>query len=115
MSGYVLQDDVLHAELTVLETLSCHAQLRLAGKVDDPAERADIIDEVIEYMDIGHIKDVIIGDSRRKGISGGERKRVCIGVELLTRQKLLFLDEPTSGLDSSTALKIISVLKKDPD
>ena len=111
MSGYVLQDDVLHAELTVLETLQYHAQLRLAGKVDDPAEREDIIDEVIEYMGIGHIKDVIIGDSRRKGISGGERKRVCIGVELLTRPKLLFLDEPTSGLDSSTALKIITVLK----
>ena len=111
MSGYVLQDDVVHAELTVLETLQYHAQLRLAGKVDDPAEREDIIDEVIDLMGIAHIKDVIIGDSRRKGISGGERKRVCVGIELLTRPKLLFLDEPTSGLDSSTALKIISVLK----
>ena len=111
MSGYVLQDDVLHAELTVIETLRYHAQLRLAGKVESSAELEDIVEEVIDLMGIGHIKDVIIGDSRRKGVSGGERKRVCVGIELLTRPKLLFLDEPTSGLDSSTALKIIGVLK----
>lgn len=47
--------------------------------------------DVIELMGIGHIQDVIIGDTRRKGISGGERKRVCVAIELLTAPKLLFL------------------------
>jgi hypothetical protein len=62
-------------------------------------------------MGIGHVRDVIIGDTRRKGISGGERKRVCVAIELLTQPKLLFLDEPTSGLDSTTAYDVCSALK----
>jgi len=111
MSAYVLQDDLLHAELTVLETISYAAKLRLAGKVQSDEERDDIVDEVIALMGISHVKDVIIGDTRKKGISGGERKRVCVAIELLTHPKLLFLDEPTSGLDSTTALKVISALK----
>lgn len=111
MSAYVLQDDLLHAELTVLETISYAAKLRLAGKVASDEEREDIVDEVIALMGISHVKDVIIGDTRKKGISGGERKRVCVAIELLTRPKLLFLDEPTSGLDSTTALKVITALK----
>ncbi len=111
MSAYVLQDDLLHAELTVLETITYAAKLRLAGKVASDEERDDIVDEVIALMGISHVKDVIIGDTRKKGISGGERKRVCVAIELLTRPKLLFLDEPTSGLDSTTALKVITALK----
>ncbi len=111
MSAYVLQDDLLHAELTVLETVTYAAKLRLAGKVASDDERDDIVEEVIALMGISHVKDVIIGDTRKKGISGGERKRVCVAIELLTRPKLLFLDEPTSGLDSTTALKVIGALK----
>ena len=111
MSAYVLQDDLLHAELTVLETVTYAAKLRLAGKVASDDERDDLVEEVIELMGISHVKDVIIGDTRKKGISGGERKRVCVAIELLTRPKLLFLDEPTSGLDSTTALKVIGALK----
>jgi ATP-binding cassette subfamily G (WHITE) protein 2 len=62
-------------------------------------------------MGIGHVRDVIIGDTRKKGISGGERKRVCVAIELLSRPKLLFLDEPTSGLDSTTAYSVCAALK----
>lgn len=110
MSAYVLQDDLLHPELTVKETIAYHAELRLAGKMseDDRKQRQA---DAIALMGIGHIQDVIIGDTRRKGISGGERKRVCVAVELLTAPKLLFLDEPTSGLDSTTALSVCRALK----
>jgi ABC-type multidrug transport system ATPase subunit len=110
MSAYVMQDDLLHAELTVEETIRYAARLRLANKCTDD-EMEDRIDEVIGMVDVGHTRSVIIGDTRRKGISGGERKRVCVAIELLTRPKLLFLDEPTSGLDSTTALKVIGCLK----
>lgn len=62
-------------------------------------------------MGISHCKDVIVGDTRRKGISGGERKRLCIAIELLSKPLLLFLDEPTSGLDSTTAFTVTHALK----
>lgn len=114
MSAYVMQDDLLHPELTVKETISYAAQLRYVGNGDETItaeERVSRENEVIELMGIGHIRDVIIGDTRRKGISGGERKRVCVAIELLNRPKLLFLDEPTSGLDSSTAFSLCAALK----
>jgi len=103
MSAYVMQDDLLHAELTVRETVKYAADLRLAGQMDEEARKQRQID-VLNLMGISHVADVIIGDTTRKGISGGERKRVCVAIELLTGPKLLFLDEPTSGLDSQTAL-----------
>eukprot|EP00602_Paraphysomonas_sp_CaronLab_P006649 CAMPEP_0185035536 /NCGR_PEP_ID=MMETSP1103-20130426/27085_1 /TAXON_ID=36769 /ORGANISM="Paraphysomonas bandaiensis, Strain Caron Lab Isolate" /LENGTH=593 /DNA_ID=CAMNT_0027572661 /DNA_START=1 /DNA_END=1782 /DNA_ORIENTATION=+ len=110
VSAYVMQDDLLHAELTVYETLSYAAQLRLVDMTN--AERQTRIEEVMKMMGIEHCRDVIIGDTRRKGISGGERKRVCVAVELLRKPKLLFLDEMTSGLDSSTSLKLCTALKR---
>ncbi len=109
MSAYVMQDDLLHAELTVYETLYYSAQLRMRGYTTE--ERLHRIEEVLELMGINHRRDVIIGDTRRKGISGGERKRVCVAIELLNHPKLLFLDEPTSGLDSTTAFSVTKALK----
>ena len=110
MSAYVMQDDLLHAELTVFETLSYAANLRLP-KGFTKEQRADRVEEVLALMGISYCKEVIIGDTRRKGISGGERKRVCVAIELLTMPKLVFLDEPTSGLDSTTALAVCETLK----
>lgn len=109
ISAYVMQDDLLHAELTVAETLSYAAQLRLVDMSDD--DRNKRVDEVLQMMGIEHCRNVIIGDTRRKGISGGERKRVCVAMELLRKPKLLFLDEMTSGLDSTTSLKLCTTLK----
>ena len=111
MSAYVMQDDLLHPELTVAETLSYAAQLRFGAKVTAAWRKEREID-VLELMGINHVRDVVIGDARVKGISGGERKRVSIAIELLTSPKLIFLDEPTSGLDSSTALSVCSSLKQ---
>lgn len=111
MSAYVMQDDLLHAELTVFETLTYAANLRLP-KGFTKEQRVDRVEEVLSLMGITYCKGVIIGDTRRKGISGGERKRVCVAVELLTSPKLVFLDEPTSGLDSTTALAVCETLKQ---
>lgn len=92
MSAYVMQDDLLHAELTVAETIKYAAELRLSGTMD-AEQRAQRQKDVIALLQIEHVQDVIIGDTQRKGISGGERKRVCVAVELLTAPKLIFLDE----------------------
>eukprot|EP01041_Mallomonas_annulata_P006045 gene6045-12187_t len=110
MSGYVMQDDLIHSHLTVQETLMFTARLRM-HKDTTAEERSSRVEEVLKTMGISYCVDVIIGDTRTKGISGGERKRVCVGMELLMNPKLLFLDEPTSGLDSTTALSLCSTLK----
>lgn len=68
--------------------------------------------EVIQFLGLGHIMDNPIGDVETRGISGGERKRVNIGMELVASPSILFLDEPTSGLDSSTSLEVCKLLKQ---
>ena len=110
ISGYVMQDDLVHTEITVFETLLYTAQLRMPKGVTTEQIKKRI-NEVINLVDISHCRNVVIGDSRFKGISGGERKRLCIAMELLSKPQLLFLDEPTSGLDSANALAISRVLK----
>lgn len=110
MSAYVMQDDVLMAELTVQETMEFTSKLRM-DKHATEEERHKRIDELLELLGIAHVKDVKVGNSVKKGISGGERKRLCIAMELLSRPSLLFLDEPTSGLDSFTSLTVCSALK----
>lgn len=68
--------------------------------------------EVIQFLGLGHIMDNPIGDVETRGISGGERKRVNIGMELVASPSILFLDEPTSGLDSATSLEVCKLLKQ---
>jgi ATP-binding cassette subfamily G (WHITE) protein 2 len=110
MSGYVMQDDLIHAMLTVQETLMYTAALRMPNTCLLP-EREARCDECLKTMGIEYCRDVIVGDTRNKGISGGERKRLCVAMELITKPKLLFLDEPTSGLDSTTALSLMHTMK----
>lgn len=111
MSGYVMQDDLLDGNFTVYETLQYSARLRMSATTS-AQERTRRIRDVLRLLDIGHVKHIFVGDTRRKGISGGERKRLCIAMELLADPKLLFLDEPTSGLDAFTAMSVIARLKK---
>lgn len=111
MTAYVMQDDVVHAELTVEETLWFTANLRMSAETSEK-ERWQRINEVIDIMGIDYVRHVFVGGGRIKGLSGGERKRTCIAMELLNRPKLLFLDEPTTGLDSTTAFSVCSALKK---
>ena len=69
------------------------------------------VNEIIDALQLTKAADTLVGDEYIRGLSGGERRRVTIGVELLTDPSLLFLDEPTSGLDSSTAVSIMEILE----
>jgi ABC-type multidrug transport system ATPase subunit/ABC-type multidrug transport system permease subunit len=109
--GYVPQDDILHGELTVFEALYYTARLRLPGDTTD-AEIDQRIDRTLNKLQIGHIRNSLIGSPTRKVVSGGERKRVNVAMELLTDPPVLFLDEPTSGLSSEDALLVMQGLRE---
>uniref|UniRef100_A0A914P039 ABC transporter domain-containing protein n=1 Tax=Panagrolaimus davidi TaxID=227884 RepID=A0A914P039_9BILA len=111
IAGYVMQDDLLNGSLTVEETLMYTAELRLPRDFTNE-QRKQRVRETMSEMGVTHVRDVIIGTPLKKGISGGERKRVCVGMSLLSRPQLLFLDEPTSGLDSVTALDLLHTFNK---
>ncbi|KAI3855558.1 hypothetical protein MKX03_006596 [Papaver bracteatum] len=107
--GFVTQDDVLFPHLTVRETLTYAALLRLP-KTLTKQHKAQRAVEIICDLGLERCQDTMIGGTFVRGISGGERKRVCIGNEILLNPSLLFLDEPTSGLDSTTALRMVRML-----
>jgi ABC-type multidrug transport system ATPase subunit len=71
-----------------------------------------MVNRVIEFLGLTRCKDTYVGDNRIRGISGGEKKRTSIGLELLINPSIMFLDEPTTGLDSTTALNLITFLNK---
>ena len=104
--GYVPQKDIIHMELTVCQALDFAAQLRMP-KDTTKEERHKRVMEVLEDLDLTHRKDVQIS-----GLSGGQQKRVSIGVELLTRPGLFFLDEPTSGLDPGTETVFMHLMRR---
>ncbi|KAI4348846.1 hypothetical protein L6164_009516 [Bauhinia variegata] len=108
--GFVAQDDVLFPHLTVRETLTYAARLRLPKTLTKEQKEKRAID-VIHELGLERCQDTMIGGSFVRGVSGGERKRVSIGNEILINPSLLFLDEPTSGLDSTTALRIVQMLQ----
>ncbi|KAJ0430915.1 putative ABC-type maltose transporter [Helianthus annuus] len=107
--GFVTQDDVLYPHLTVLETLTYAAMLRLPKSLthEEKVEQAELI---ILELGLTRCRDSIVGGPLIRGVSGGERKRVSIGQEMLVNPSLLLLDEPTSGLDSTTALRLMATL-----
>ncbi|KAJ3271639.1 hypothetical protein HDV01_006509 [Terramyces sp. JEL0728] len=108
--AYVEQDEILFKKLTVFETLRYSALLRLPSKMTI-AEKEARVNTVIAQLGLTGCKDTQIGDELDRGISGGERKRVSIGIELVTNPHILFLDEPTSGLDAFNAYNTIKTLK----
>lgn len=109
-TGFVTQDDVLYPHLTVRETLIYAALLRLPRHLSNQDKR-EYADAIIAELGLTRCRNTIIGGPLLRGVSGGERKRVSIGHEMLTNPSLLFLDEPTSGLDSTTAQRIIFTLQ----
>jgi len=111
VTGFVPQDDIVHESLTVREQIFFSARLR--NKVDTSAKRiGGITEDVLNVMQIHEIQNSIVGGVVKRGISGGQRKRVNIGLELASNPTVLFLDEPTSGLDSSSSLAVVASLKK---
>lgn len=109
--GFVPQDDIMHRTMTVEETLYFSARTRLDYKTPK-AEINDIVDRVIKVLKLEDIRHSEIGDESKRGISGGQRKRVNIGMELVAEPCLLFLDEPTSGLDSSASREVCEALRQ---
>ncbi|KAL6962766.1 ABC transporter G member 11 [Sarracenia purpurea var. burkii] len=109
-AAYVTQDDNLIGTLTVRETISYSAQLRLPNKMGWSEKRA-LVESTIVEMGLQDCADTVIGNWHLRGISGGEKRRVSIAVEILMRPRLLFLDEPTSGLDSASAFFVTQTLR----
>ena len=109
--GFVRQNDYLLPYLTVRETLTFAASLRLPRSVDR-AQRAEIVEQTILELGLSDVADVVVGggEGARKGISGGERRRLSIGCTLVTLPSVLILDEPTSGLDAFTSHLLLLLL-----
>ncbi|XP_028768168.1 ABC transporter G family member 11 [Neltuma alba] len=109
-AAYVTQDDNLIGTLTVRETISYSARLRLPDKMPWSDKRA-LVESTIIAMGLQDCADTVIGNWHLRGISGGEKRRVSIALEILMRPRLLFLDEPTSGLDSASAFFVTQTLR----
>ncbi|KAM4900300.1 broad substrate specificity ATP-binding cassette transporter ABCG2 isoform 1-T2 [Sylvia borin] len=110
-SGYVVQDDVVMGTLTVRENLNFSAALRLPKSVKEQ-EKNERVNQVIKELGLSRVADSKVGTQFTRGVSGGERKRTSIGMELITDPAILFLDEPTTGLDASTANAVLLLLKR---
>jgi ABC-type multidrug transport system ATPase subunit/pSer/pThr/pTyr-binding forkhead associated (FHA) protein len=104
--GYVPQDDIIHRELTVYKTLYYVARLRLSRDIS-VNEINQIVNEVMDVTGLAERRDVPISQ-----LSGGQRKRVSIAVELITKPSVIFLDEPTSGLDPATEEKVMKLFRQ---
>uniref|UniRef100_A0A673X7I0 ATP binding cassette subfamily G member 2 (JR blood group) n=1 Tax=Salmo trutta TaxID=8032 RepID=A0A673X7I0_SALTR len=111
LSGYVVQDDVVMGTLTVRENLRFSAALRLPRSVPQKEKEARVNDLITE-LGLTKVADAKVGTEMMRGISGGERKRTNIGMELIIDPSVLFLDEPTTGLDASTANSVLLLLKR---
>jgi len=107
--AYVMQDDVLFPNLTVYETFEFAARMRLPKKIPN-AVKAKLVDGIINELGLSKAKGTRIGNAMYRGVSGGERKRTNIGIELLSGASLIFLDEPTSGLDAFQAMNVMESL-----
>ncbi|XP_047434836.1 broad substrate specificity ATP-binding cassette transporter ABCG2d [Mugil cephalus] len=111
LSGYVVQDDVVMGTLTVRENLRFSAALRLPSSVPQ-SEKEARVNHLIKELGLTKVADSKVGTQMTRGISGGERKRTNIGMELIIDPAVLFLDEPTTGLDASTANSVLLLLKR---
>lgn len=109
VSGFVYQDDVILPTMTVREAIYMSAKLRLPEKSSE-FEINSRCDEMIRILSLQKCSSTPIGSAMSKGISGGERKRVSLAMELIPNPSILFLDEPTSGLDTVNAYNVISLL-----
>nr|GEV83862.1 ABC transporter G family member 26 [Tanacetum cinerariifolium] len=109
--GFVTQDDVLYPQLTVEETLIFAAFLRLSSNMSQ-RQKLDRVEIILKELGLERCRKTRVGGGFISGISGGERKRTSIGYEILVDPSLLLLDEPTSGLDSTSANKLIQILRE---
>nr|XP_011459358.1 PREDICTED: ABC transporter G family member 28-like isoform X2 [Fragaria vesca subsp. vesca] len=110
--GFVPQDDIVHGNLTVEENLWFSARCRLSSNLPQP-EKVLVVERVIESLGLQAVRDSMVGTVEKRGISGGQRKRVNVGLEMVMEPSLLILDEPTSGLDSSSSNLLLRALRRE--
>ncbi|KAL4379686.1 hypothetical protein GQ457_02G037050 [Hibiscus cannabinus] len=111
ISAYVMQDDMLFPMLTVEETLMFAAEFRLPRTLSKSKKKLRV-QALIDQLGLRNAAKTVIGDEGHRGVSGGERRRVSIGIDIIHDPIILFLDEPTSGLDSTSAFMVIKVLQR---
>ncbi|KAL2541584.1 ABC transporter G family member 1 [Abeliophyllum distichum] len=111
ISAYVMQDDLLFPMLTVEETLMFAAEFRLPRSLSKSKKKMRV-QALIDQLGLRNAAKTVIGDEGHRGVSGGERRRVSIGTDIIHDPILLFLDEPTSGLDSTSAYMVVKVLQR---
>ncbi|TPX56194.1 hypothetical protein PhCBS80983_g04712 [Powellomyces hirtus] len=107
--GFVPQEDIMLRELPVRDLLMHSALMRLPAEWSNKRKK-DLVLDTIAFLGLDHIMNSTVGDEVERGISGGQRKRVNIGMELVAAPSVLFLDEPTSGLDSATSFEVCQLL-----
>ncbi|ERM94849.1 ABC transporter G family member 28 isoform X1 [Amborella trichopoda] len=110
--GFVPQDDIVHGNLTVEENLWFSARCRLSADMPK-ADKVLVVERVVEALGLQNVRDSLVGTVEKRGISGGQRKRVNVGLEMVMEPSLLILDEPTSGLDSSSSLLLLRALRRE--
>ena len=114
-ANFLPQDDRLLPFLTVRETLRFAAELRWDGldsRWDTCEKREERAESVLETLGLSEVGDTRVGSALKRGVSGGERRRTALGVELVLIPSLLLADEPTSGLDSTAALQLAILLRE---
>ncbi|CAB9505209.1 Putative white-brown complex homolog protein 30 [Seminavis robusta] len=107
--GFVPQEDIMLRELTVYENIRHAAMMRLPASMSKK-KKLKRVQHVMESLDLMHIKHTVVGDELKRGISGGQRKRVNVAMELVMDPALICLDEPTSGLDSTSSAMLCESL-----
>jgi len=110
LSSFVEQEDVLIGTLTVRETLDFAARLSLPSSVSR-SERLHRVNALLAAFGLVEQAGTLVGTPIRKGISGGQKRRLSIASQLITSPKLLLLDEPTSGLDSAASFEVMAFLR----
>ncbi|KAH7441774.1 hypothetical protein KP509_03G054000 [Ceratopteris richardii] len=110
--GFVPQDDIVHGNLTVEENLWFSARYRLSVNMSK-ADQVLVVERIIDSLGLGPIRNSRVGTVEKRGISGGQRKRVNVGLEMVMEPSLLILDEPTSGLDSTSSQFVLKALRRE--
>lgn len=108
--GFVPQDDIVHGNLTVEENLWFHAKCRLSAGLSE-ADKVLVVERIIDSLGLQAVRSSLVGTVEKRGISGGQKKRVNVGLEMVMEPSVLFLDEPTSGLDSASSQLLLRALR----